>query len=288
MPSIQMLKRYFNPGVLFAAATGTIVFALGLMPLPHSTTVAIVASPPGGAPAAYQGKMRLKTENRIGEAVSLRARQLLTRNKAFARAYADLIRRGLTPAFEGKGLTIVGVDLARTVSYKRTASVGTQDITDGTYELSFFPFESDPTRWEGIVYARGPVDEQIYTVAMDTLHEDFSQSEVYYEAVYDPSGGGATCLGGDCQILGFVPTKSAWTSVRTNYSRGRTMGSAPMGGFFKKWLGCTAATAIGGCTAAAAGCIASDGGYLHCLGLWCGGSVAGGMLGCAVGILITG
>jgi hypothetical protein len=287
MLSIEMSRVQFNRGILFGVVAITICFTLALIPLPQSKAGTVLGTSGGGS-ETYQGNIRLKTENRKGEAVSLRARQLLTRNKAFARAYSDMIRRGLKPAFEEKGLTVLGVDLARTVSYKRTTSIRPQDITDGTYELSFFPFESDPTRWEGIVYARGPNDEQTYTVAMDTTHEDLSQTEVYYEAVYDPGGAGGTCLSGDCQILGFARTKSRYATVRASYSGAHTAISAPMGGFFKRWLGCTATTAIAGCTAAATGCLASDGGYLHCLGGWCGGIVAGGMLGCAVGLLITG
>ncbi len=161
-----------------------------------------IASPTKDQDNEKRSQSNLRTEIRQGAAMSLRARQLISKNKAFARAYADMIKRGLRPVFEEHGVTILAVDLTKLISYRRTSTAGLQDITDGSHEMSFFPFDNgNAATWEGIVYVRGPNDEATYQVMLDTTHEDLSQTEVYYEIYYPPDGGPGECTDGPCPIL---------------------------------------------------------------------------------------
>lgn len=238
------------------------------------------------AAVRVQEPSQLRTEVRTGAAISLRARQLLFRKKSFAKAYSDLISRGARPVFEEHGFTILGVDTRRTVSYRRTASTVLQDISDGDYEMSFFPFDNgDNSTWEGIIYVRGQYDEATYSIKLDATQEDISQTHVYYEVYYPPDGGPGECGGGPCPILQvaslndsghtFRPVAYSPTNSSAN-SNARPLGNSRV----RMWLGCAAA----GCTAAALGCLAGGPGYFKCLGLWCGGT----LLGCGIGVLIAG
>jgi hypothetical protein len=228
-----------------------------------------------------QGSLKLKTEVRTGSSVSLRVRQLLSRKKAFARAYKDMVSRGAKPAFEEHGFTILGVDLNKTVSYKKSAFT-LQDISDGDYEMSFFPFDDgDNSTWEGIIYVRGQYDEATYSLKIDDMQEDLSQAGIYQE-VYYPSDGGAPrdCMNSPCPIQG--PVSRSGHAVRqasfSNHPSAVTL--KPQQSRFRTWLGCAAS----GCITAAIGCRYSGPGYFWCLGGWCGGS----LLGCAIGVLIAG
>lgn len=51
---------------------------------------------------------------------------------------------------------------------------------------------------------------------------------------------------------------------------------------WKKWGSCTAIGTAAGCVTSAIGCAASGPGYLGCLGAWCGGSVVGSAVACAI------
>lgn len=225
---------------------------------------------------------KLKTEVRTGAAVSLRARQLLFRKKAFAKAYKDMISRGVRPVFEEHGFTILGVDTKKTISYRKSASTAVQDISDGDYEMSFFPFDNgDNSTWEGIVYVRGQYDEATYSVKLDATQEDLSQSEVYYENYYPPEPRDGCGEGRPCLETARLNSSPAIQPVAYRITPASANPNAIMlGRRFRTWLGCSAA----GCITAAVGCAFSGPGYLACLGGWCGGS----LLGCAVGVLLAG
>ncbi len=241
-----------------------------------------IASPTKDQDNEKRSQSNLRTEIRQGAAMSLRARQLISKNKAFARAYADMIKRGLRPVFEEHGVTILAVDLTKLISYRRTSTAGLQDITDGSHEMSFFPFDNgNAATWEGIVYVRGPNDEATYQVMLDTTHEDLSQTEVYYEIYYPPDGGPGECTDGPCPILASL-SDSNYAVRQVSYSaRHSAITLEPQSrSRFRMWLGCSAA----GCTTGAIRCAFSGPGYLKCLGIYCGSS----LIGCAVGVLIAG
>ncbi|MCX6828384.1 MAG: hypothetical protein NT002_03785 [candidate division Zixibacteria bacterium] len=84
---------------------------------------------------------------------------------------------------------------------------------------------------------------------------------------------------GDYQLwlYGYMPTYSM--NLYPNY---------PMAAKWrwKSWLKCSLSRAITGCGASSIICIASTAGYLGCLGLACGGSAFGSMLGCAADQLL--
>lgn len=125
---------------------------------------------------------RLKSETRSGEAVTIRGRQLLARNAAFKKAYADLEARGRHPAF-GRGVILLAADLAKNIKYS------SQSIVDADYEIGFFPFDNaDPKIWEGIVYARGPSREVILAGAIDGSSQDPKQWKVLYQTTYQSGG----------------------------------------------------------------------------------------------------
>lgn len=124
----------------------------------------------------------LKSETRSGEAVTIRGHQLLARNAAFKKAYADLEARGRHPAF-GRGVILLAVDLAKNIKYSP------QSIVDADYEVGFFPFDNpDPKIWEGIVYARGPARQVILAGAIDGSSQDPKQWKVLYQTTYQSGG----------------------------------------------------------------------------------------------------
>lgn len=124
----------------------------------------------------------MKSETRSGEAVTIRGHQLLSRNAAFKKAYADLEARGRHPAF-GRGVILLAVDLGKNIKYSP------QSIVDADYEVGFFPFDNpDPKIWKGLVYARGPAREVILAAAIDGSSQDPKQWKVLYQTTYQSGG----------------------------------------------------------------------------------------------------
>ena len=213
------------------------------------------------------GNGRFKTEIRNGSAVTLRAKQLRAKNKGFARAYADLIKRGGKPLFDA-GVSIVAVDTSRP-SVKNAAATSVQQIIEGDYEMTFFPFDTgNDAIWEGAVYVRGTgadgiVRDATWAVSHSTTHQDSSQLEVYYEAYY-PGGGG---------VLNPVsmPAREGWSVKKAVFSDADS-GAAPTAmanGFFRQWMICV----MNDCIGFLLGCILLGPLYWNCVALGCGSSL---------------
>jgi hypothetical protein len=213
---------------------------------------------PSGPQAHEQGGKGLITEIRRGAGVAVRSTQLRRRNKGFARAYEDMIKRGRKPLFREAGLTILGVDNSR-LSVSKVAFNGTQDIIDGDREMSFFPFDSEPTVWEGLIYVRGPEGEATYAVSHDTTHSDLSQTEVYYEAYYPGDGP---------EVIQSVLPGRNQGSVRTVAAVSSASSAAPnmMWPRFRDWLNCSAI----GCALVFEGCLYSGPFFWGCFAAGCG------------------
>lgn len=214
------------------------------------------------------GNGRFKIEVRNGSAVSLRATQLRAKNNGFARAYADLIKRGGKPLFDEAGVSIVALDTSR-ASVKNAAATSPQQIIEGDYEMTFFPFDTgNDAIWEGAVYVRGPgVDGTIrdgsWAVSHSTTHQDSSQVEVYYEAYY-PGGGG---------VLNPVsmPARDGWSVKKAVFSA-TDSGAAPVpmqSRFFREWMFCVARD----CAGFLVGCILLGPLYWNCVALGCASSL---------------
>lgn len=212
------------------------------------------------------GGKRVMAEVRKGLGVKLRATQLRKKNKGFAKAYKDLIKRGRKPIFEEAGMTVLGVDTSRP-AIKQMAFGGSQDIVDGDYEMSFFPVDTgNPNVWEGLVYVKGPGGDGTYAVAHDTTHGDLSQTEVYYETYYPGDGGG-----GDLQ-QSMLPGRGHG-SVRAVSFGAAAVGvtPSPMTSRWAIFLGCIAAAIY----EVALACRFSGPFFWHCLAFGAVGVIIG-------------
>src|SRR5436853_2742173 len=199
----------------------------------------ILPAPQGNSQIYDFAGRKIMTEVRKGVGVALRADQLRKKDRGFAKAYRDLIKRGHKLMFEEAGVTMLGMDTA-TPAIKKIGFTGTQDIVDGDYELSFFPVDNgNPATWEGLIYAKTPAGAGTYAVAHDTTQADLSQTEVYYEDYYPSGGGHGPDVDGRLREQGYgsvVPVAfgAATAGTSSNASGGH--------GNFKLYLGCVALT----------------------------------------------
>lgn len=208
-------------------------------------------------------------ERRTGEAVRLRARQLLAKKSPIRRAYEDMVAGDLKPAFE-KGATMLALDLKKPVAFVP------QTITQGDYELTLLSFDSgNPSVWEGIIYARTPDNSATYTASIDISSTDPNQWDVAEAAYYPPEPGD----GGDAGALPIIASANPRKNPFLPVSYVRAYGCPPWCGApspeakqkLKNWVACS----LGGCTTAAIGCAASGPGWGVCFAGWCGGSGVG-------------
>ena len=175
---------------------------------------------------------RFKTEIKKGAAIAQRAKQLRATNKGFAKAYAEMLKRGGKPLFEEAGVSLIARDSKRS-PFMKVSTAAAQELSDGEYEMTFFPFDTgDDAVWEGTIYAKGPVSEGTFAVSMSTTHTKLSEAVIYYENFYAPDGTELDQAavpkqeGGSSTKASFVAAGSAGTSKAVVYQR------------FQAWLNC--------------------------------------------------
>jgi hypothetical protein len=128
-------------------------------------------------------------EIKKGASIAQRAKQLRATNKGFAKAYAQLLKRGGKPLFEEAGMSVVARD-SRGPQFMKASASAAQSLSEGDYEMTFFPFDTgDDAVWEGAIYVRGPQSEETWAVSFSTTREDLANTEIYYENYYSSDGG---------------------------------------------------------------------------------------------------
>jgi hypothetical protein len=205
---------------------------------------------------------RFETEIRKGASVARRATQLRATNKGFAKAYADILKRGGKPLFEEAGVSVIARD-AKGSQFKKVSSTSAQQLSDGDYEMTFFPFDTgNDAVWEGTIYVKGPANEGTWAVSMSTTHEDISELEVYYENYYTPEGSRLEAAtpareGGRFTKAGFVAAGLKGAPNTRVYTR------------FQSWLNCVNTS----CYTAMRACLWTGPFYFICFNSWCLGSM---------------
>ena len=175
-----------------------LTFAFIAPALPQTAT----AAAPGPASERPQGR---RIETRTGQAIAHRARQLRARNKGFARAMADMERRGLQLNVENS-ISFVIVDpeaAARNASGRaRPVSFSQDTIIEGDEEWTFYTFNNgNPSSWEGILYVRTPSEESTHSGEVVNLTSEPDYWDVAYEAYYPPDGGSPCYSDSECVQL---------------------------------------------------------------------------------------
>lgn len=213
---------------------------------------------------------RAITEVRSGQAVALRARQLKAKNKYVAKAMKDMEKRGLKPAFEERGISILAI--SEEGSFKKMSFRGAspQDIVDGEYEMTFMPYENgNDATWEGIVYFRGGGNDDVDYALFDITEAVETVSEYNYS---DDGGSG----GDDDEppIMAMNRQKEASKLIKRASYTMRASTSMQQGGRFQRWAWCSA----GGCWGGVLPCRWTGPLWAKCAAANC----AGQMISCAI------
>jgi hypothetical protein len=217
---------------------------------------------------------RYKTEVRKGASVAQRAKQLRARNKGFAKAYADILKRGGTPLFEEAGVSVIVHDskasLARDSKaspFKKVSTSVAQQLSDGDYEMSFFPFDTgDDAVWEGTIYVRGPQSEETWAVSFGTTHERAADLDIYYENFYAGDGGELD--------QAVTPGREGGSSAKAGYVAAGLKGAPNAAAYqrFRSWINCVNQACYGAMRA----CIWTGPFYFICFNTLC----LNAMMGC--------
>lgn len=224
-------------------------------------------------------RMRPNIERIAGEAALTHLRNLMSRNpEAFARSRQNLAARGYKPTdtvyvertlrpLKGPGSSSSPYQLVQDYS---------ESNADG--EILFWSWsDGNNNTWEGaihmVIYGNGAEstwDGQI----------DASTSEhpwVWYEKSWERpprepieirySFPPPASRGGD--VIHLARSGPKWTNPHF----------VPAGSFYN-WARCWRAGVVSGCSTAAVGCIATNGGWAGCWGAWCTGTLVGAGAGC--------
>jgi hypothetical protein len=260
--------------------------------------------PPTTTAANGQGNSKEKTNDRYkprivkGEAVVRHAKELRVKNKGVARAMKDMEKKGLRQAFEHSVSVLAVKDeqasKSSSAAIRPAAFQETQSFFNDGYEMTFIPYDDgDPNTWEGVVYEHDPdMMEYSYTATFDVsgAPETWAPTvETYY-----PADGSVPVSSTDPQY--YDPSYQPYEPRRDprleeNMSKGNSMqssgeafftkaGFAPGGAAYQRsrwrdrlqrWARCV----VGGCTAAAIGCLAGGPTWVVCWTAWCGGAEVG-------------
>lgn len=187
----KTVRNNFGPASRCAMLTALALTALLLLP-PTRPALGY-----GNSNRYQKGK---RVESYSGQAVRLRARQLLNSNKAVARAMRDFEKRGLEPIWD-ESVTALAVDDKMAKHSKpggvRRVSFTDDVISDGTSEMTFITYVSSSNLWEGIIYINSPNENDTYSASLDSPNIGW---DVAYEYWYPPDGEDPICTGGRCTI----------------------------------------------------------------------------------------
>src|SRR6185369_4214338 len=171
--------------------------------------------------------------------VRLRALQLRSSNKAFARAMKGFEKRGLAPKWD-QSLTILEAGSKSTAAIEgrsiRPASYQ-QTFTDGSYELTLITYSNSSSQWEGILYFHNPYEDDTYSAQITTPAT--AAWDTAYEYWYPPDGGDPTCGGGAYEVQGRLSPGPKDGFVPTSYnSTARPMVRGGFWGRIRNWISC--------------------------------------------------
>jgi hypothetical protein len=210
---------------------------------------------------------RFKMDIKKGAPIAQRAKQLRATNKGFAKAYAELLRRGGKPLFEEAGVSVIARD-TKAPRFMKASTSGAQSLSGGDYEMTFFPFDTgDDAVWEGAIYVKGLETGETWAVSFSTTEESLADAEIFYENYYDADGnlinpiGTPPREGGPSQVkfvgAGYVGEGYNGAPNAVVYQR------------FRSWVNCVNAN----CFAASRACIWTGPFYFICFNSWCLGSM---------------
>jgi hypothetical protein len=278
---VAVAVTVFAPGVQGDAGTGK--KAVGTTARPTKTEA---ARPQPKQPGFDRLHETHNIERRTGRAVARNAQRLLVQNKYFAKAHADLVSRGLKPVFEEHAVSIVATPKQQAsrrgaARFERAAWRNDVTISDGTYEMSFYPYDNGNNAiWEGIVTLRGGGNDDVDYVILDVSRED--SLPTIYEYNYSNNGGGGcgySCGGGGGNeelMTRYTPPGPAALFQKASYvpSLPFAATAAVQSGRLQRWAWCAA----GGCWGGIIPCRWAGPGWAHCAAANC----LGQMLSCAI------